>query len=124
VGGDQILQGINAGKLQYREQSIYGAPFVRLLRREVEALVAERHGANYLMDQQTKTELARIHRELKRLKEQIAALEQQKAKLLAGRGQCSATPPPVYVGSRCDPLVSRPSCCSSPHSRAPKPCAS
>jgi hypothetical protein len=49
----------------------------------VEALVEKKHGASYLKDQQAKTELARINRELKRLKAQIAALEERKSKLSA-----------------------------------------
>jgi hypothetical protein len=79
----EIVQAIRAGKLDYRRNSIFGNPFLRLLRREVEALVKKKHGADYLKDQQAKTELARINRELKRLKIQIAALEERKAKLMA-----------------------------------------
>ncbi len=83
----EIVRAIRAGKLQYREHSMYGNPWLRLLRREVEALVRERHGANYLKDRQMKTELARINRELKRLKGQIAALEERKSKLIADAGK-------------------------------------
>ena len=82
---DEIVQAIRAGRLHYREGSVYGNPFLRLLRREVEALVKTRHGDNYLKDRQSKTELARINRELKRLKTQIAALEKRKSKLLGDR---------------------------------------
>jgi hypothetical protein len=39
------------------------------------------------MDRQAKTELARISRELKRLKAQITALEERKSKLIAGSGK-------------------------------------
>jgi hypothetical protein len=84
---EEIVRAIRAGKLQYREHSMYGNPWFRLLRREVEALVRDRHGANYLKDRQAKTELARINRELKRLKGQIAGLEERKAKLIAGSGK-------------------------------------
>ncbi len=80
---DEIVRAIRAGKLDYRHNSIFGNPFLRLLRREVEALVKKKHGADYLKAQQAKTELARINRELKRLKIQIAALEERKAKLMA-----------------------------------------
>jgi len=65
---DEIIRAIRAGKLQYREGSIYGNPWVTLLRREVEALVRKKHGENYLNDRQVKTELAHINRELRRLK--------------------------------------------------------
>ena len=81
---DEIVQAIRAGSLHYREASMHGNPWLRLLRREVEALVKTRHGDNYLKDRQAKTELGRINRELKRLKTQIAALEERKSKLIAG----------------------------------------
>ncbi|MBZ5726621.1 MAG: hypothetical protein LAP87_16675 [Acidobacteriia bacterium] len=80
---EEIVRAIRAGKLQYREHSMHGNPWLRLLRREVEALVKKEHGANYLKDRQAQTELARINRELKRLKSQIAALEDRKTKLTA-----------------------------------------
>jgi len=80
---DEIIRAIRAGALQYREHSMYGNPWLRLLRREVEALVKKKHGDNYLRDQQAKTELTRINRELRRLKTQIAALEERKSKLNA-----------------------------------------
>jgi hypothetical protein len=84
---DEIYQAIRMGKLQYREHSIYGNPWLRLLRREVEALVKGKHGGNYLKEQQAKTELAGINRELKRLKTQIAALEKRKSELIAESGR-------------------------------------
>jgi hypothetical protein len=82
----EIVQAIRAGTLQYRHNAIHGNPFLRLLRREVEALVKQKHGNDYLKDEQAKTELARINRELKRLKTQVAALEERKSKLIAELG--------------------------------------
>ena len=84
---DEIVQAIRAGKLQYRCNSIHGNPFLRLLRREVEALVKKKHGDHYLKARQAKTELARINRELKQLKARIAALEERKSKLMADLGR-------------------------------------
>ena len=84
---EDIVRAIRAGKLHCQQQSMHGNPWFRLLRREVEALVRERHGANYLRNRQAKTELARINRELKQLKTQIAVLEGRKSKLIAGSGQ-------------------------------------
>lgn len=80
---DEIVRAIQAGKLQYRHNSIHGNPFLRLLRREVEALVKKRHGDDYLKNQRAKTELARVNRELKRLYTQVAALEERKSQLIA-----------------------------------------
>jgi hypothetical protein len=61
---EEIVQALRAGKLQYRQSSIHGNPFLRLLRREVEALVKKKHGTDYLKDRHAKTELAHINREL------------------------------------------------------------
>ena len=80
---EEIVQAIQAGELQYRDNSIYGNPFLRLLRREVEALVARKLGDDYLKGRQAKTELERINRELKRLKVQMAELQERKSKLIA-----------------------------------------
>ena len=80
---DEIVRAIRAGKLHYREASMHGNPWLRLLRREVEALVTKKHGDDYLKVQQAKTELGGINRELKRLKTQVAVLEERKAKLMA-----------------------------------------
>jgi hypothetical protein len=71
----------------YREGSSYGNPFLRLLRREVEALGNEKHGAANLNDWQAKTELARTNRELRGLKAQVAKLEQRKSELKAVVGE-------------------------------------
>ena len=84
---DDIVRAIRAGRLHYREGSMYGNPWLRLLRREVEALVRQKHGDNYLKDRQSKAELARINRELKRLKTQTARLEEKKSKLIADGGR-------------------------------------
>lgn len=63
-----------------------GNPWLRLLRREVEALVRERRGAGYLKDRQAKTELAHINRELQLLKGRIAVLEERRSNLIADSG--------------------------------------
>jgi hypothetical protein len=45
--------------------------------------VKKKHGDDYLKDRQAKTELAHVNRELKRLKTQVAALEERKSHLVA-----------------------------------------
>ena len=79
---DEIVAGIRAGKLQYRENSIYGSPFLRLLRHEVEALVVEKHGHAYLKKKQLKKELVEVNKTLRQLKSQALILEERKAELL------------------------------------------
>lgn len=80
---DEIVRAIRAGKLQYREGSMHGNPWLRLLRQEVETLVKEKGGSAYLNEQKVKAELAQVNRELRRLKKQIAGLEKEKSKLTA-----------------------------------------
>jgi hypothetical protein len=83
---DEIIAAIDAGKLQYRPASMHGNPWLRLLRREVEELVRSRQGEQYLRERQARTELARINRELKQLRTQLAALEERRAALLSYLG--------------------------------------
>jgi hypothetical protein len=80
---EEIYAAIDAGKLQYRPAAMHGNPWLRLLRREVEALVAARSGDRYLRERKARTELAQINRELKQLRVQLAALEERRAALLA-----------------------------------------
>ena len=82
LSAEEIYAGIRAGKLRCREASMHGNPWLRLLRREVEALVKARHGGGYLKIKRAKTELARIEREMRRLKQRAADLGARKAALL------------------------------------------
>jgi DNA repair exonuclease SbcCD ATPase subunit len=84
---DEIIAAIRAGKLQYRPAAMHGNPWLRLLRREVEALVSARHGERYLLERQARTELKRVNRELKQLRAQLAALEERRSVLLAELGE-------------------------------------
>jgi chromosome segregation ATPase len=84
---DEIFAAIDAGKLQYRPAAMHGNPWLRLLRREVEDLARTLHGEIYLREQQARTELARINRELKQLSAQLAALEERQAALLSELGE-------------------------------------
>ena len=77
----EIYEAVNAGELQYRMQAIHGNPFFRLLRREVEALVAKKHGGEELAERKRKAELSKVEREIRRLKREIADLEIRKAEL-------------------------------------------
>src|SRR5947207_13612984 len=84
---DAIFAAIDAGKLQYRPAAMHGNPWLRLLRREVEDLARTLHGERYLREQQARTELARINRELKQLSARLAALGERRAALLSGLGE-------------------------------------
>ena len=81
ISRKEILNAIKAGELQYREGSIYGNPWFRLLRVEVEYLVEKRYGAGYLKEKRNKKELSEINRELKTLYRRILELETRKKEL-------------------------------------------
>ena len=80
---EAIVRAIRAGKLQFRYNAIYGNPFLRLLRREVEELIQKKHGEKFLKERRRMIELARIKKEMHRLETQIAALQARKVELLA-----------------------------------------
>jgi hypothetical protein len=80
---DEIVEAIRAGILRYRLSSMHGNPWFRLLRREVEGLVTARHGDRHLKELQARAELARVNRELRRLRTQLAALEERRSKLIS-----------------------------------------
>ena len=80
---NEIEAAIDAGQLQYRLGVIHGNPWLRLLRREVEELVESTYNDRGHQQRRAKAELARIDRDLKRLRAEVAALEAQRSRLLA-----------------------------------------
>lgn len=78
----EIYDAINAGELQYRESSMHGNPWYRLLRVEVEDLVKKKYGTAYLEEKKVKKELSEINKELKTLNARISELERRKNVLL------------------------------------------
>jgi hypothetical protein len=78
---DEIYDAINAGTLQYRRAAMHGNPWLRLLRREVEALARTRHGDRHVNEQQARTELKQVNRDIRRLRAELAELEERRAKL-------------------------------------------
>ncbi|MGH9225235.1 MAG: hypothetical protein ACRD2W_15965 [Acidimicrobiales bacterium] len=78
----EIEAAIEAGELQYRVGVIHGNPWLRLVRREVEELMQSTYNDRDHRQRRAKAELARIDRELKHLRAGVAALEEQRARLL------------------------------------------
>jgi hypothetical protein len=83
---DEIYDAIDAGTLHYRRAAMHGNPWLRLLRREVEALARTRHGERYVNEQQNRAELTRVKREIRRLRAELAELEERQAKLSSDLG--------------------------------------
>jgi hypothetical protein len=83
----EIIDAIKRGKLQYRTNYIYGNPYLRLVRSEIEALVDEKYGSDYLKKKKVKKELAQVNKALKTLKAQVVSLEQRRVELLEILGE-------------------------------------
>ena len=84
---DEIYDAIDAGTLHYRQAAMHGNPWLRLLRREVEALARTSHGDRYVNERQNKAELARVNREIRRLRAELGALEERRSKLSSDLGK-------------------------------------
>ncbi len=80
---DEIEAAIDAGQLQYRVGVVHGNPWLRLLRREVEELMAGTYNDRDHRQRRARAELARVDRDMKKLRAEVAALEEHRAKLLA-----------------------------------------
>jgi len=78
----EIVAAIRAGKLQFRQNNIYGNPYFRLLRHQVEALVSEKSGQDHLHKKKLQKELADINKETRKLKARLAVLERRQAELM------------------------------------------
>ncbi len=77
----EIIAAIRAGKLQYREGSMHGNPWLRLLRHEVEVLVKEKGGQDHLHKKKLQKELADFEKEARKIKSRLKAIERRRAEL-------------------------------------------
>ena len=82
IAQEEIIDAVRDGKLQYRANTMYGNPYLKLIRSEVEAFVAGKYGGDYLAKKKVESELAQINKELRKLKTQAASLEKRKVELL------------------------------------------
>src|SRR5271170_4750724 len=80
-----VVAGINAGKLEYREGSVWGNPYLRVLRSQLEPYIAAELGPEYLTSVKSKSELRAIVSEIAGLRKKLAALEARKAALEGAR---------------------------------------
>jgi len=78
----EIIASIRAGKLQYRQSSMHGNPWLRLLRHEVETIVREKSGPAQLHKRKLEKELTDIQKETRKIKVRLAALERRRAELM------------------------------------------
>ena len=81
VTQDFIEQGIRAGRLEYRMGSVWGNPYLRLLRSQLEQYVAEELGDNRLTSSKAETELRKVKREMTVLKKRLEELQERRTEL-------------------------------------------
>jgi len=81
VDRDFIVKGITAGKLEYREGAIWGNPYLRLLRSQLEQYIAEELGKDRLSSVKKQTELRKIKKEIANLKKKLNELQARRMDL-------------------------------------------
>ena len=82
-GVDQafIIKGIRAGKLEYREGSMWGNPFLRVLRSQLEKYIADELGADHVRTGKDQTELRKIKKEMTALQKRLKELRLRRTEL-------------------------------------------
>ena len=81
VNRDFIVKGIQTAKLEYRDGAMWGNPYLRILRSQLEKYITEELGEDYLVRVKTQTELRNIKKEISDLKKKLAALQNRKTYL-------------------------------------------
>jgi len=76
---DLIVTGIQTGKLESREGAVWGNPYLRVLRSQLEQYITEQLGSEYLSSKKTTIELRVISKEISDLRVKLAKLETRKA---------------------------------------------
>jgi hypothetical protein len=76
-----ILAGIQAGKLECREGSVWGNPYLRVVRSQVEQYIAAQLGAEQLAAKKAQTELRAVNKEIATIRTKLMVLEARKVEL-------------------------------------------
>lgn len=91
VSDEFIIKGIESGMLEYRDGAMWGNPYLRLLRSQLEAYIVEELGPNYLSRLKHETELRKVKKEVNSLTKKLSALQKLKTELETALG--IVTPP-------------------------------
>ena len=81
VSRDFIVKGIRKGKLEYREGVIWGNPYIKLLRSQLEKFIEEELGSSRLASKQNETELRNIKKEIAKIRKRLKKLEDRKVEI-------------------------------------------
>jgi hypothetical protein len=91
VTRDFIMKGIQVGKLEYREGAVWGNPYIRVLRSQLELYIVEELGSECLVSKKFQTELRTISKEIADLRKNWPLLRREGLNLNA-RSRRSAKP--------------------------------
>ena len=78
VSREFVVKGIQTAKLEYRDGAIWGNPYIRILRTQLEKYISEELGEDYLVRVKSQAELRRIKKEISDLKKKLNALQDRK----------------------------------------------
>jgi septal ring factor EnvC (AmiA/AmiB activator) len=81
VTRDFIVKGIQDGKLEYRDGAVWGNPYLKVLRSQLELYIVAQLGSEYLVSKKSQTELRAISKEIADLRKKLAALDARKTAL-------------------------------------------
>jgi len=81
ISRDLVIKGIESGQLEYREGSVWGNPYLRVLRSQLEKYISEQLGSEYLMTIKNKAELDAIKKEMNVIMKRMDALQKRKAEI-------------------------------------------
>ncbi len=89
VSKDFIVNGIKSGKLEYREGVIWGNPYYRILRSQLDGYITEQLGLNYLMGKKNQAELRKVNKEIADIKKKLSELQARKAEIEESKNSLS-----------------------------------
>ena len=76
-----IIKGIDTGKLEYRHGVIWGNPYLKILRSQLEEYIASELGPEYLANVKNKLELRKTKKEISDIKKRLKELQIRKIEL-------------------------------------------
>ncbi len=76
-----IVKGITTGELEYREGAIWGNPYLRILRSQLEKYIKKNLGKDYLLKNKNRDELLKIKKEMALLNKKMKLLQEKKKEL-------------------------------------------
>lgn len=87
VDQEFIIKGVEAGKLEFRYSSVWGSPFIRILRRQLEEYITSELGPEYLAKARGKIELQKIKKEMAEIEQELSALQTRKSELVTRKAK-------------------------------------